>query len=149
MPGIQYIKTWLPVPDDRSTWVTEIVEGKRFQIKTDKKIDQNNDIKWTIKVGRTDQWFGFTTEYIRSKSCNGGYQSFNGKEGFFHRAGILTFLKTSTQLQVWFDDVLEVSWVYQNSRCAMRHKLKGLQFKSNDNEKDTVSTHYRYEPGNE
>ena len=83
--------------------------------------------------------------------CNGGY-TLKGTEGFLQRAGVLTFLKTTTQLQVWFDDVLEVTWVYEDSsdyKCAMKNQMTGLRFKANaDHMVDKVSTHYRYELGN-
>ena len=126
------------------------MEEKQFKIKTDKKIDKDHDIKWTMKMDGKNEWFGFTTEYIRSKSCNKGYQSFTEHEGFFHQAGVLTFLKTSTQLRVWFDDVLEVTWVFKDDSaakiCSMRGKLTGIKFET-DKEKDKVSTHFGYEPG--
>ena len=64
----------------------------------------------------------------------------------------MTFLKTSTQLQVWFDDVLEITWVYQDTdegyTCAMRRSLTGLKFRGSMNSAlDRVSTHYRYQTG--
>ena len=59
-------------------------------------------------------------------------------------------LKTPSQLKIWFNDLLEVTWVYEDDggACHMRKKMKGLRFSSNsDHEKDTVSTHYRFQIG--
>ena len=126
------------------------MEGKKFQIKTDKKIDVSNDIRWIIQGA---SWLTFTTGSINAAKCNGGYaftDTDRASMGFFLRAGIFTFLKTSTQLQIWFDDVLEVTWVYEDNdasnRCYMRGTMTGLKFMANsDNYIDDVSTHYRYE----
>ena len=127
--------------------MNEIVEGKRFQIRTDKKIDKSNAIRWLMKgVG----WFIFTTGSIDALNCKRGYRTFSKDEGFFQRAGDLTFLKTTTQLQVRFDDVLEVTWVYEDningSTCDMRKEMTGLRFRANS-KYDKVSTEYRYELG--
>ena len=97
-------------------------------------------------------WLTFSTGSINAAKCNGGYQSFTGNEGFFQKPGVLTFLKTSTQLKVWFDDILEVTWVYQDNSdtltCAMRKSMKGLKFRGNAARlPDMVSSHYRYETG--
>ena len=117
-------------------------------MRTDKKIDAGNDIRWTM--GGVS-WFTFRTGNIGAYKCNGGY-TLQGTEGFLQRAGVLTFLKTSTQLQVWFDDVLEVTWVYEdssNDRCAMRNKMTGLRFyATSPSYSDEVSIDYRYEIGN-
>ena len=149
--GTQY-SCWIPVPEDRTIVVSELVEGKKFQTKTDKKIDGNSDVNWIIQGGT---WFTFTTGSIHSAKCNSGYaftDADRAKMGFFLRAGTLTFLKTSTQLQIWFDDVLEVTWVYEDNdadnTCAMRRKMTGLKFRGiRDNYLDDVSTHYRYQTG--
>ena len=140
----------MPVPADKWTPIYEIKEGKKFQVRTDKKIDDDNDIRWDIKGAR---YFTFTTGSIFSKTCAGG-RKFSAADhasmGFFQRAGILTFLKTNTQLQVWFDDVLEVTWVYEDKDadniCGMRGTMTGLAFRLSKYE-DKVSTHYRYEIG--
>ena len=133
------------------------MEGKKFQIKTDKKIidgisnEDDADIRWHIQGVA---WFTFSTESINSARCNHGYL-FNDSDlqtkGFFLRAGTLTFQKTSTQLQVWFDDVLEVTWVYEDNdadnHCVMRKPMTGLKFKTPAGREDKVSSHYRYELG--
>ena len=132
--------------------ISELVEGKKFQTKTDKKIDKTNDINWIIQGGT---WFTFTTGSISSAKCNGGYaftDTDRANMGFFLRAGVFTFLKTSTQLQVWFDDVLEFTWVYEDNdasnTCYMRRTMTGLKFRGNrDTYIDDVSTHYRYQIG--
>ena len=98
-------------------------------------------------------WFWINKVRINSAQCRDGH-AFTEQEkanmGFLQRAGILTFLKTNTQLQVWFDDVLEVTWVYRDQldgeECKMRTEMTGLKFKS-PNRTDTVSTHYRYQIG--
>jgi len=150
--GTQYSE-WFPVPEDKSTYVNELVEGKKFQVQTDKKIDGSNDIKWSMGGFPPDEsWFTLRTGFLASKYCNNGY-TLQGTEGFLQRAGVLTFLKTTTQLQIWFDDVLEVTWVYEdkdeNDKCAMRNKLAGLRFNGAHPDRiDKVSIHYRYELGN-
>ena len=114
-------------------------------MRTDKKIDGSNDIRWMMKEA---SWFTLTTGYIRANKCS---YKLEGTERFFKRAGVLTFLKTSTRLKVWFDDVLEVTWVYEDSnagRCAMRNKMTGLRFINQSQRIDKVSTHYRYGIGN-
>ena len=72
--------------------------------------------------------------------------------GFFLRPGVLTFLKTSTQLQIWFNDVLEVTWIYADNGdqiCVMRNAMVGLKFMAvyQGTHKDKVSKEYRYEIG--
>ena len=127
------------------------MEGKRFQIRTDKKIDSGNDIRWTMEGGIG--WFTFTTEnMVNAYKCDGGSDAVKEEAPFFQQAGVLTFLKTSTQLLIWFDGVLEVTWVYKDKEsetlCAMRNTLSGLKFHvHNGANKDRVSTHYRYQTG--
>ena len=151
LPGTKYSE-WVPVPEDRTTLVKDIVEGKKFQIRTDKKIDEINEIKWRMKG--VDSNFVIHRGKIYARYCHKGYKSFSGDEGFYHGAGVLTFLKTTTQLQIWFDDVLEVTWVYEDDidkECRMRNHLAGISFKiakKGEGAHDTVSTHYRYELGN-
>ena len=148
--GTQYSE-WFPVPEDKSTYVNELVEGKKFQVQTDKKIDGSNDIRWSMGgLLRGVSWFTFTNRTIGASKCS---YSLQGTEGFLQRAGVLTFLKTTTQLQIWFDDDLEVTWVYEdndeNDKCAMRNKLAGLRFHGAHPDRiDKVSIYYRYELGN-
>ena len=143
--GTEYSE-WFPVPADKSTTIYEIEEGKKFQVRTDKKVDSYHDIRWDIKDA---SWFTFTIGSISSRRCTGRIFSAadHASMGFFQRAGILTFLKTNTQLQIWFDDVLEVTWVYEDrdaeNICAMRRTMTGLAFRLSNTE-DKVSTHYRY-----
>ena len=149
--GIQY-SCWITVPANRDTVVSEIAEGKKFQTRTDRKIDGSNDIRWLIQGG---YYFTFDPGSIRASKCNGGYaftDTDRANMGFFLRAGVFTFLKTSTQLQVWFDDFLEVTWVYEDnldgSACYMRRTMTGLKFRGvRDTYLDDVSTHYRYQTG--
>ena len=146
---------WIPVPavGNRDTFITEIVDNKKFQIRTKSRIGDGDVIRWTLDFGGPPYWFSFTGGSINCGKCNGGHEFIAQDKttmGFFLRAGVLTFLKTSTQLNVWFDDVLEVTWVYEDNdeanKCRMRTTMAGMKFKSPDNP-DTVSTHYRYQIG--
>ena len=111
-------------------------------MQTDKKIDQSNDIRWTM--GAEIDYFIFTSNYIRTRGCDD--YIFKGTEGFLQRAGVLTFQKTTTQLQIWFDDVLEVTWVYVGDTCSMKELMAGLRFHGHlSSNYDKVSAHYRYE----
>ena len=56
-------------------------------------------------------------------------------------------MKTNTELQIWFDDVLEVTWAYKNADCVMKNTMTGLRFRAGPSNADQVSTHYRYEIG--
>ena len=147
--GTQY-SDWIPVPAEKSTPIYEIKEGKKFQLRTDKKIDGSNDIRWAI-LG-ANSYFQFTTGSLGGTYCGAGIRFTNSDRdsmGFFQRAGVLTVLKSSTQLQIWFDDVLEVTWVYEDNSagtCSMRNPMTGLQFRL-QNYEDKVSTHYRYQIG--
>ena len=125
------------------------MEGKKFQIKTTRKLEGTTAIKWSLRgIGS----FRVDKDKIRVDKCNGGYVM-KGNEGFLQKAGVLTLLKTNTQLQIWFDDVLEVTWVYEDDNdeklCTMRNTMTGLRFRiaRGKKHKDTVSTHYRYELG--
>ena len=98
-------------------------------------------------------WFTFEpTNMLNAWKCDGGMAAVKGTEPFFTRVqgGEYTFLKTSTWLKVWFDDVLEVTWQYVDKEtgylCAMRREMTGLQFRTPD-KFDKVTTHYRYEKG--
>ena len=132
------------------TWrvfIREIVEAEKFQIRTDKKIDESNDIRWTM---RGIFWFTFTTTDMNAPNCGGSGDVLKGTENheFFKEAGVITFLKTVTQLQVWFNDDLEATWIYDHSKpCAMKNIMTGLKFQTPSGREDKVSTHYRYEIG--
>ena len=95
---------------------------------------------------------GFTLT-IKSISVNGckKYQ-FQGTEPFFQKAGEFVFLKTSTELQIWFDNVLEVTWTFPNANnhiCDMKKTLDGLIFQNPNGNQDKVSSHYKYQIGNQ
>ncbi|KAL5249972.1 hypothetical protein ACHWQZ_G015894 [Mnemiopsis leidyi] len=150
--GTRYSE-WEAVPADKTTSINEIVEGKKFQIRTDKKIDNNYNIRWSL-IGLRIEYFQFTTKWVHAAYCGGTGKVFTDEEketkGFFRRAGVLTFLKTSTRLQIWFDDVLELTWIYDDNAdkiCVMRDAMEGLKFQAvySGTHKDKVSTHYRYE----
>lgn len=152
--GTRYSE-WEAVPADKTTSINEIVEGKKFQIRTGKKIDNNYDIRWSL-IGLRIEYFQFTTKWVHAAYCGGTGKVFTDEEketkGFFRRAGVLTFLKTSTQLQIWFDGVLELTWIYDDNAdkiCVMRDAMEGLKFQAvySGTHKDKVSTHYRYEIG--
>ena len=145
---------WFRVPPTPSArdYVPEIVEDRKFQIKTNKPIKTPHDIRWMMGgVG----WFTFTTGSLNAGLCNQGYP-LTGEEGFLKEDGVLTFLKTATHLKVWFNDVPKpvVDWKFddnQGTRCRMRNKLNGLNFDGNAaSQWDRVTVTYRYEvdPGN-
>ena len=98
-------------------------------------------------------WFWIISSKLAAKDCKRRLFSDEEKEnsGFLEKAGVLTFLKTSTQLQIWFDDVLEVTWVYEDfdseTSCTMTKSMTGLKFRIRSDVFDKVSTHYRYEIG--
>ena len=147
--GTEY-SDWIPVPSDKYTYVTQIKENKKFQIRTDKKIDENNYA--SLQMEMVDS-FTFNTASINNAYNNCKSKDFTNDDratkGFFQRAGVLTFLKTSTQLQIWFDDVLEVTWVFEDIAhaqypCLMKRTMTGLRFISGSHDPDKVSTHYRY-----
>ena len=145
--GTAYSK-WRPVPTNKTEYTPQIKENKKFQIRTDKKIDENNYISWHLE--NIDS-FTFSTASINNQYCKSKVFSDDDRatKGFFQRAGNLTFLKTSTQLQIWFDDVLEVTWVFADSNpdtpCLMRKTMTGLRFKSiSTGIPDKVSTNFRY-----
>ena len=138
----------MPVPSDKYTYVTQIKENKKFQIRTDKKIDENNYISWHMQMVLS---LTLNTASLNSMYCVA--KEFTDEDrasrGFFQNAGILTVLKTSTQLQIWFDDVLEVTWVFEDIAhaqypCLMKRTMTGLRFISSSRDPDKVSTHYRY-----
>ena len=155
LPATKYSE-WIPVPEDKDTLISEIVENKKFQIRTDKKIEKNIDIRWAL-VGLKIDYFKFTIKLLHAAWCGGIGKNFSdtdqANKGFFLRPGVLTFLKTSTQLQIWFDDVLEVTWIYADNGdqiCVMRDAMVGLKFQAvylGTKHKDKVSTEYRYEIG--
>ena len=142
---------WRPVPTDKNQFNPGIKENKKFQIRTDKKIDENNYINWHLETV-TDS-FTLNRTSLNCQFCVAKYFSDDDREtkGFFQRAGVLTFLKTSTQLQVWFENVLEITWVYKDItedasyQCLMRRTMTGLRFiSSSTGIPDKVSTHFRY-----
>ncbi|KAL5247384.1 hypothetical protein ACHWQZ_G019306 [Mnemiopsis leidyi] len=137
---------WIPVPAEKSTFIHEIKDSIKFQIRTDKKIDDENFIQWSMgQVGL----FELKREGMNAIGCGGSGKLFSSEKsyGFLERAGDITFLKTVTQLQVWFDDTLEATWTYEDTDdsklCSMRNILAGMRFKSTL--EDKVSSHYRYE----
>ena len=121
------------------------MENKKFQIRTGTKIDENNYIKLTFG-GLHPGWVTLSREKLNSATC--ARHNFKGTEPFLQKSGEFTFLKTSTQLQIWFDDVFEVTWVFKDNKdvCNMKGTFSGLKFEGS-NAKDTVSTHYRYQTG--
>ena len=144
--GTKYSE-WQQVPEDRSTSVKEIVNGRKFQIRTDKKIDASNDIRWTlVELGG----FKITSESISANRCKN--KVFTGTEKFLKQGGDMTFLITTSPLQLWFNDVLEVDWIYEDSSdtdiCILRREFEGLKFETPNTKEDKVTTKYRYEPGN-
>ena len=144
---------WFPVPESRTTWVNEIVNDRKFQLRTDMKISDEN--KLTVYF-RYLKFTGLTWFTLRGR---GRMQAFQCKDStsrdievispnapFYQRAGDLTFLKTSTQLQIWCDHVLEGTWIYEDEdadkTCSMKMEAKGMRFHYY-----RAATHYRYQLG--
>ena len=145
----------MSVPEDKDTLISQIVENKKFQIKTYRKIEKNIDIRWAL-VGLKIEYFKFTSKLLHAAYCGGTGKEFSDTDqanmGFFLRPGVLTFLKTSTELKIWFDDVLEVTWIYADNGdhiCVMRDAMVGLKFMAvyQGTHKDKVTKEYRYEIG--
>ena len=132
---------WTTVPTETGIAITGPVENEKFQIKTDAAIlTDRNDIRmrWT-GVG----FFWIIASGIGASKC--GY-SFTGNETFLSRGGVFTFHKNTTHLLVWFDEVLEVVWEYEDNSvdnvCYMRNELTGIEFHLAV--MDTASREYRY-----
>ena len=94
-------------------------------------------------------FFWLMSSKVGAQYCTRSYTDAEiGTFGFLQRAGVLTFLKTSTELQIWFDEQLELTWVYGNNdpdnTCRMLYPMTGIQFRL-QNKEDKVSTHYRYQ----
>ena len=146
--GTEY-SDWRPVPTDKNEYIPMIKENKKFQIRTDKKIDENNYISWHLESVDS---FTFNTASLNCQYCVAKEFSDADRatKGIFQRGGVLTFLKTSTQLQIWFDDFLEVTWVFEDIAhaehpCLMRRTMTGLRFISSSTAiPDKVSIHFRY-----
>ena len=135
---------WIDVPARNSTAdtaITEITEGLKFQIRTSAALTSTNVIRCLL-TGSSD-FFTIDGSTIKARFC--GY-SLAGNEGFLSTGGILTFLKSTTQLLVWFDDVLEVTWAYEDKSasqiCQMRSPMTALSFHLLYD--DTASVQYRY-----
>ena len=120
-------------------------------MRTNHKIDTENDIRWGLAGAG---WFIFSTEYLAGERCVGDGSRFTESDretkGFFLKPGVLTFLKTTTEMKIWFDDVLEVTWVFANKHgqtCKFKNPMTGLKFLSAQKVEDTISIEYRYETG--
>ena len=147
-PDVQYgYSEWFSVTVHRNSFVNEIVEDRKFQLKTDKKIGGPNSV-W-LRIRGADRFVLGGNRRLQATNCKTAQDPFVSSAPFYQQAGVLTFLKTSTQLQIWFDDVLEVNWVYVDAggMCSLRRKMTGLKFQADRVHIDKVSTHYRYELG--
>ena len=122
------------------------MDNKYFQVRTNKKIDSSNEIRWMLLID-DHVWFRVTEHYVTSKDCE--QYTLKGDEGFLSKAGVMTFLKTSNELEVWFDGELKVTWLFEDtppSFCMMKKKMTGLRFRAT-NDWDRVSVQYRYQTG--
>ena len=138
---------WQDVPEDRDIPILGPIEGQKFQIRTDAAIASGNDIRFFLKVENFGSAFvTFVADNINVKNC--GPFSFAETAGFRSRGGIFTFLKTQTNLKIWFDDVLEADWDFLSVRaeCTMKNKALGIQFHLSKY-KDTASRQYRFSEG--
>ena len=143
MPSVSAYSEWIDVPDfDSSQDIPEITDGVKFQIRTDAALSSGNMIRLML-IG-SSYFLTFDNVFVNAQYC--GY-SLTGNEGFISKGGVLTFLKSTTQLEVWFDDVLEVTWVYEDKsateECQMRGTMTALKFHGSST--DTASVQYRYE----
>ena len=134
---------WKDVPTERGVnlYGPIGIEGKKFQIKTDAKIESGNDIRFSLD----GNFVTFVASHINVRLCGGHY--FEATAGFLSRGGILTFLKTQTTLKIWFDEVLEVDWDFSaDDDCVMRSQANGIQFHLSVH-MDTASKQYRFSTG--
>lgn len=123
------------------------IEGKKFQIKTDAAIKTGNDIRLFFILETYGHAFcTFVADNINIKFCDA--YKFVGAAGFRSRGGILTFLKTQTNLKIWFDDKLEADWNFLSPRpeCTMQNKALGIEFHLSV-KMDTASRQYRFSTG--
>ena len=142
---------WFSVPTDRSNFVTGPQNGHKFQIRTNKAFYGEDAIRLTLKgpgESAEEIWFYFGKPHIDAKYCK-HFQSYTGNEGFLTKAGIVTFLKTASELKIWFDDDLEVTWVYEDlpdQTCGLRNEVAEIKFEEPSGV-DGVSGVYRYAIG--
>ena len=131
---------WFPVPA-RNVYMWEIKDDIKFQLRTDKRVTIRNILSAYF---RGASWFVFGGGgRLQAHGCESAKGVISPNAGFYLRVGDLTFLKTTTQLQIWFDDVLEATWIYENrgsSHCSMKRKASAMRLDSNH-----IATHYRYQ----
>ena len=145
---------WFPVPSDRSNFVTGPQNGHKFQIKTNKAFNGEDAIKLTMKgAGESAEeiWFYFGKPHIDAKYCK-HFQSYTGGKDFLERGGTFTFLKTSSEMKIWFDDELEVTWVYEDlsgQTCGLRNEVTEIKFafEGASGVEYGISVEYRYAIG--
>ena len=129
------------VPTERGVDLYGPIEGKKFQIKTDAKIESGHDIRFYLDRN----FVTFEASKITVRRCGPYY--FETTAGFLSRGGILTFLKTQTILKIWFDDVLELDWDFSVVvDCVMRSNATKITFHLL-NVMDTASKQYRFSTG--
>ena len=119
-------------------------EGKPFQVKTETAITDDNQVSIEF-VSESGEAFGFiATETNRIQagwSCyNEVTVSHSGTDG----GGIWTFLKSSTNVTVWFNDELVTQYVYSDD-CSLKETAYGIQFRDADTWTDSASAVYRGE----
>ena len=104
-PGGVTYSSWYQVKQNRKDrqYIDQIVDGKYFQIKTDKKINNGNDIRWTMKGAG---WFTFTNTAVNGYKCE--QYILKNDEKFLKESGTMTFLKTTTEMKIWFEGNLEL-----------------------------------------
>ena len=142
---------WVHVPTDKSNFVTGPQNGHKFQIRTNKAFYGEDAIRLTMKgpgESAEEIWFYFGKARIDAKYCK-QYQSYTGTEGFLEQAGTFTFLITSSEMKIWFDDELEVTWVYENwpgKTCGLKNEVAEIKFEEPSGV-DGVSGVYRYAIG--
>ena len=106
----------------------------------------------TIRGSEEEVWFQMGGKSIVAKSCKRHYYSGRKSNGFSKESGVLTFLKTSTKLEIRFAGETAVTWIYEDEegeRCGMRNQLAEIKFVGGEtgDAKDAVSVEYRYKIG--
>ena len=125
---------------------TFTMENRKLEIRTDAGVTTSNviQIEYLSHYGDSGE---FKMRFDNDEfDINLWYNcvdepSFGDSEGF-NRGGIWTFMKNSTHLSCWFDDVLQFQYEYvdiTDGICATRKLAYGIKFSGSD----TASVQFR------
>ena len=81
------------------TFIQEIVDDKYFQIKIKRSIDNDHGIR--LYMDGDPWWFTLTSTKIDGYMCKG--YDLDQKVKFLKKKGVITFLKTTTEMKIWFE----------------------------------------------